>query len=180
MKGHIGVWVLLALAMATTLSAVSPVDAQVLQNPLGVPLAPGCDPGYSWTKYGNRYHCMSPQPSCPYGFASGPTWTGTTWSYSCNNAPQVEQPSGGAGDPTMNCATAVTNSGYRIRSIAGSTTCGGMRCLAYNAKGPAFPANQCGDVSDNYMLYCWLNSDNSVNRLTSLGLPPDSQACGGG
>ena len=62
--------------------------AQVwIQNPLGVPLAPGCPAGYSWTKGNVRYECRTPPPSCQFGFAAGPVWNGTAWSYSCNAPP---------------------------------------------------------------------------------------------
>jgi hypothetical protein len=77
-----------SLALAATLSGVltAPVtsNAEWIQNPIGVPRAPGCDPGYSWQKVGVRYQCVTPQPSCAYGFASGPSWDGSTWLYSCN------------------------------------------------------------------------------------------------
>lgn len=88
----------ISLALLATLSSVltAPVtsNAEWVQNPIGVPRAPGCDPGYSWQKLGVRYQCATPQPTCAYGFASGPVWTGTAWSYSCNIPPPPACPSG--------------------------------------------------------------------------------------
>jgi hypothetical protein len=70
------------------------VNAQYVQNAIGIPTAPGCGPGESWTKNGARYQCQTPQPSCAYGFASGPVWTGSSWSFVCN-APPPPPPSVG-------------------------------------------------------------------------------------
>ncbi|CAL8480986.1 Secreted protein (plasmid) [Caballeronia sp. S22] len=88
----------ISFALMGTLSGVltAPVtsNAEWVQNPIGVPRAPGCDPGYSWQKLGVRYQCATPQPNCAYGFASGPVWTGTGWNYSCNVPPPPSCPSG--------------------------------------------------------------------------------------
>ncbi len=88
----------ISFALMGTLSGVltAPVtsNAEWVQNPIGVPRAPGCDPGYSWQKLSVRYQCATPPPTCAYGFASGPAWTGTAWSYSCNAPPPPSCPSG--------------------------------------------------------------------------------------
>lgn len=90
-----------SLAVGTVLlGATLSVNAQYVQNTIAMPTAPGCGPGESWTKNGARYLCETPQPSCAYGFASGPVWTGSSWSFVCN-APPPPPPSGGipAGTP---------------------------------------------------------------------------------
>lgn len=88
----------ISFVLMGTLSGVltAPVssNAEWVQNPIGVPRAPGCDPGYSWQKLGVRYQCATPQPNCAYGFASGPSWNGSTWVYSCNAPPPPSCPSG--------------------------------------------------------------------------------------
>lgn len=84
----------LMATLGGTLLAPTPTNAEWVQNPIGVPRAPGCDPGYSWQKIGVRYQCVTPQPTCAYGFASGPVWTGTAWNYSCNVPPAPSCPSG--------------------------------------------------------------------------------------
>jgi hypothetical protein len=82
-----------SLALGTALLApVLSANAQYVQIPIGMPIAPGCGPGESWTKNGVRYQCETPQPSCQYGFASGPVWTGVSWSFSCNGPPAPTQP----------------------------------------------------------------------------------------
>ncbi|BBQ02723.1 hypothetical protein BSFA1_78510 (plasmid) [Burkholderia sp. SFA1] len=81
-------------ALVAMLTAPLRTSAEWVQNPIGVPRAPGCNPGYSWQKLGVRYQCATPQPNCAYGFASGPVWTGTAWSYSCNVPPPPACPSG--------------------------------------------------------------------------------------
>jgi hypothetical protein len=78
-----------ALLAAAT---IQPTNAQWVQYSLTTPQAPNCPPGYSWTKSGPRYQCMTPPPSCQYGFASGPAWTGSTWAYSCNSPPSQTPP----------------------------------------------------------------------------------------
>ncbi len=80
----VAVAVLAAAGLLTHEAAVAQVW---IQNPLGVPLAPGCPPGYSWSRGNVRYECRTPPPSCQFGFAAGPAWNGSTWSYSCNPPP---------------------------------------------------------------------------------------------
>jgi hypothetical protein len=108
-----------SLAMsAVLLGPTLSVNAQYVQNAIGIPIAPGCGPGESWTKNGARYQCETPQPSCAYGFASGPVWTGSSWSFSCNAPPAPpQQPStptgGGAPTPTSllaSCESAIESS----------------------------------------------------------------------
>src|ERR1700675_2197860 len=82
-----------SLAVGTAmLGPTLSVNAQYVQNAIATPIAPGCGPGESCTKNGARYQCETPQPSCAYGFASGPVWTGSSWSFSCNAPPAPSQP----------------------------------------------------------------------------------------
>lgn len=80
------------LAVACAMSVGNGADAADVYQPIGVPMAPGCNAGYSWQKIGARYQCVTPQPSCAYGFASGPAWNGSTWVYSCNAPPPPPPP----------------------------------------------------------------------------------------
>ncbi|VXC82289.1 conserved exported hypothetical protein [Burkholderia sp. 8Y] len=82
----------LLATLGGTLAAPTPSNAEWVQNGIGVPRAPGCDPGYSWQRMAVRYQCATPQPSCAYGFASGPAWNGSTWVYSCNAPPPPPPP----------------------------------------------------------------------------------------
>jgi hypothetical protein len=84
--------------MASVVSVGNDAVAVDVYQPLGVPLAPGCNAGYSWQKIGVRYQCVTPQPTCQYGFASAPVWNGSAWSYSCNSPPQPDIP---APPPTL-------------------------------------------------------------------------------
>ncbi len=80
------------LAVACAVSLGNGADAADVYQPIGVPNTPGCNAGYSWQKIGVRYQCVTPQPSCAYGFASGPAWNGSTWVYSCNAPPPPPPP----------------------------------------------------------------------------------------
>lgn len=80
------------LAVACAASIGNGAEAADVYLPIGVPIAPGCNAGYSWQKIGVRYQCVTPQPSCAYGFASGPSWNGSTWVYSCNVPPPPPPP----------------------------------------------------------------------------------------
>jgi hypothetical protein len=92
MKIKTGLTVCLVAALSAPVVMPHIAQAQWVQIPLGVPRAPGCDAGYSWQKIGVRYQCVTPQPSCAYGFASGPSWNGSTWVYSCNAPPPPPPP----------------------------------------------------------------------------------------
>lgn len=92
MKIRTGLTVCLVAALSAPVVMPQVAQAQWVQIPLGVPRAPGCDAGYSWQKIGVRYQCVTPQPSCAYGFASGPAWNGSTWVYSCNAPPPPPPP----------------------------------------------------------------------------------------
>jgi hypothetical protein len=87
---------------AAFLAPTIPVEAQWVQNPIGIPIAPGCPAGESWTKNGDRFVCETPAPSCANGFASAPVWTGTAWSFACN-AP-LPPPGGQGSNPTPTIA----------------------------------------------------------------------------
>jgi hypothetical protein len=82
----------LSATLTITLTVPMSTNAEWVQNPIGVPRAPGCDPGYSWQKIGARYQCVTPQPSCAYGFESGPVWSGSSWAYTCNAPPPPPAP----------------------------------------------------------------------------------------
>jgi hypothetical protein len=184
MKAGIGKSVTLGLTIATALAVSSISAAQVVQNPLGVPRAPGCDPGYSWNKSGNRYQCMTPPPSCQYGFSSGPVWSGTSWTYACN-APPPPPPVSPPGDPDANCIAAAPLYSYTVTKgpvavyAAGGNSCLGLECRVFQGKGPRVVVTECGDTSATYTLYCYVNADRSVNRVTGL-VQPENITCGGG
>lgn len=119
-----------SLAVGTAL--VGPtlsVNAQYVQNAITTPIAPGCGPGESWTKNGARYQCETPQPSCQYGFASGPVWTGSSWSFSCNAPPPPVQPTPATGGNTQtvtrqdeeNACTAAYTAFWRKAPIGGAS-----------------------------------------------------------
>jgi hypothetical protein len=160
-------------------ASVQPSSAQWIQNPLTTPLAPNCPAGYSWTKNGVRYQCETPQPSCTYGFASGPVWTGSAWSYSCNSPPpppppvtNPNQPSGGQTPPdpvtvSLNvCITAAAQNGitlgpitrqYSFNSHAGPA----LQTYHDTSTGPQWQDPISGVTSNSYWVTC--------NTLVSTG-----------
>jgi hypothetical protein len=91
-----------ALAAACVISIGVDAEAADVYQPIGVPLAPGCVSGYSWQKIGVRYQCVTPQPTCQYGYASNPVWNGSAWSYSCNAPPPPTCQYGYASNPVWN------------------------------------------------------------------------------
>ncbi len=80
------------IAVVCAVSAGSGADAADVSQPIAVPTTPGCSPGYSWQRMPVRYQCATPQPTCAYGFASGPSWNGSAWVYSCNAPPPPPPP----------------------------------------------------------------------------------------
>jgi hypothetical protein len=80
------------LAVACAVALGSGADAADVYQPIAVPTTPGCSPGYSWQRMAVRYQCATPQPTCAYGFASGPAWNGSAWVYSCNAPPAPPPP----------------------------------------------------------------------------------------
>lgn len=80
------------IAVVSAVSAGSGADAADVSQPIAVPTTPGCSPGYSWQRMPVRYQCATPQPTCAYGFASGPSWNGSAWVYSCNAPPPPPPP----------------------------------------------------------------------------------------
>lgn len=170
------------LAVACAVLVGSGADAADVYQPIVVPTAPGCSAGYSWQKAGVRYQCMTPPPSCQYGFSSGPVWTGSSWSYACNPPPPppVTQPPPGDG-----CIAGAPTYGFQITRgpdrvyPAGGNYCNGLACWIYFGKGPRVTVTSCGDTSATYVIYCYVNADNSVNRVTGL-VQPENITCGGG
>jgi len=174
-------WMALLAVGTALLSETLGVNAQYVQNAIATPVAPGCGPGESWTKDGVRYQCETPRPSCAYGFASGPVWTGSAWSFSCN-APPTTQPGDlnptTPQDPNANCHTAATAAGFTITSGFQQTSCQGYVCLLYNSTGPyAYDGTQCSQTSHLYYLFCTLNPNNTVFSITTQIYP--ETGCGG-
>jgi hypothetical protein len=103
----------MALAVASVVSIRTYAVAGDVYQPLGVPLAPGCNAGYSWQKIGVRYQCVTPQPTCQYGFVAAPVWNGSAWSYSCNAPPyQPDNPIVPVNPPTGNPCQSYATPGY--------------------------------------------------------------------
>jgi hypothetical protein len=152
-------------AIAFGLSAISNADAQWFQNPQVTPNVPGCAPGTSWVKNGVRYECESAAPSCQFGFASGPVWTGTSWSYSCNGPPT--QPGGqggqsggnqGASDPITLCASMAASQGITLipstLTQASPFTKNGQAATlrGFIGTGPAWSEN--GSSGNEWQIFC--------------------------
>jgi hypothetical protein len=170
-----------ALSVAFAISVGSGAMAADVYQPIGVPTAPGCNPGYSWQKAGVRYQCMTPPPTCQYGFISAPVWNGSSWNYACALPPPPPPPP----DPNAGCITVAPTYGYQITRgpdrvyPAGGNSCNGLACWVYFGKGPRVTVTSCGDTSAAYVIYCYVNADNSVNRVTGL-VQPENITCGGG
>jgi hypothetical protein len=147
------------------LASMPDAGAQYVQIPIGNPIAPGCGPGESWTKNGPRYVCESPVPSCAFGFASGPVWTGTAWSFVCNAPPPPDQPvtpGGGAGSlpPTIAvvCAQRAAQQGITAMGPVTTLTRGDdgrpLTELDYQqAIGPTF-TNFDGSMGNSWQVVC--------------------------
>jgi hypothetical protein len=165
------------LSMSDMSEAQSNVWVQV---PIGVPRAPGCDPGYSWQKIGNRYRCATPPPSCDYGFANSPTWTGSSWSYSCNPPPQPPSVPLPPLDPRQQCIAAgqslgLYNFGYEDSRPAASNP--GQTAWAWLTDGPyGTSGDQCGSGSTKWEFYCISNPDGSVYQYDAVN---QGGMCGG-
>lgn len=169
------------LAVACAVGVGSGADAADVYQPTALPTVPGCTAGYSWQKAGVRYQCMTPPPTCQYGFISAPVWNGSSWNYACALPPPPPPP---PPDPDAACITAAPTYGFQVTRgptrvyAAGTTGCLGMACRLYDGQGPRAVVTSCGDTTTVYILYCYMNPDNSVNRVT--GAPqPVNITCGG-
>jgi|GEM_PF-2716801 len=174
-----------SLAMLATLGATMTVSiessAEWVQNPIGVPRAPGCNPGYSWQKSGNRYQCMTPPPSCEYGFAAGPAWNGSSWVYTCNPPPAPPPPPVIPFDPVGSCGVAMSARGFydfsgfqELRNFTPP-----KRTFSWMAHGPyTNSGDSCGDLTHLYIMYCVVNPDSTVD---SVDFAPQAEniTCGG-
>jgi hypothetical protein len=154
-----------SLAVGTALLGPTlSVNAQYVQNSIATPIAPGCGPGEGWTKNGARYQCETPQPSCAYGFASGPVWTGSSWSFSCNAPPPPSQPTsppgGGTKTPTPEdtCAARAASVGISVGPLThvyGPQGNGWSNYVYDNATGP-----ETYDINGGNAGYAWVVSCN--------------------
>lgn len=190
-----------SLTLLATLSAMLTVpirsNAEWVQNPIGVPRAPGCDPGYSWQKMGVRYQCVTPQPTCANGFASGPAWNGATWIYSCNPPPAPTCQYGYASGPTWNgsawlyqcnqpitpppqtppppsdpeaiCRAYTTQQLGSFPGWASSFVSAGQTTFMTNMYSPSYGDNA----------YAWCEVDNTSGNITSYGVQGQGTDMGG-
>jgi hypothetical protein len=170
-KTKTGLTLLLIAMLASPAMTSQKALAQWVQIPLGVPRAPGCDPGYSWQKIGVRYQCVTPQPSCTYGFASAPVWNAGSWSYACNAPPpppQTTQPTQppqtpGSDDPgrkaLANCAAYAAQNKVTIgpltRTYQRSMSSGTYTQRYYDTStGPTWTKSDGFTQSNVYEVYC--------------------------
>jgi hypothetical protein len=173
----------ISLTVLATLSGMltAPVtsNAEWVQNPIGIPRAPGCEPGYSWQKLGVRYQCATPPPSCSTGFASGPAWNGNSWSYTCNSAPQ--NPAQPPNDPVNACIAAMSSQGYygfsKQQEVQNYTP--PNRTVSWMANGPYVDSGDgCGDMTHLYIMYCFVRPDSTVYQVNPAP-QPENISCGG-
>jgi hypothetical protein len=187
----------IAILGAALLAAASiqPSNAQWVQNSLTTPQAPNCPPGYSWTKSGPRYQCMTPPPSCQYGFASGPVWTGSAWAFSCNSPPPpppAPPPPTQSPPPTPNptpqqmCATAAAGQGITLGPNDQTFTRSGYTQRYYdNSIGPVW-TDWNGNQGNSWQVTCLINESTSTwapkNMNPFIVSPnyPTCAGCGGG
>jgi hypothetical protein len=138
------------------------------------PLSPNCAAPNTWTAFNGHYMCAPPQPSCQYGFASGPYWDGNNWVYSCNAPPApppvvVTPPSGGnpTGNPTTSpaatCAARAATVGISIgplsKMFAGPPGNGWYEYDYYNATGPETYDINGGNAGYGWWVSCRLYPD---------------------
>ena len=165
--------------------------AQTTDLGLRVPTVPNCPAGYSWTKSGPRYQCMTPPPSCQYGFASGPVWTGSAWAYSCN-APPPPPPPTQSPPPTPNptpqqmCATRAAGQGITLGPNDQTFTRSGYTQRYYdNSIGPVW-TDWNGNQGNGWQVTCLINEStstwapNNMNPFIVQPNYPQCSGCGGG
>jgi hypothetical protein len=163
---------------------VGTTKAQVNDLGLRVPTVPGCAPGYSWTKNGVRFQCMTPAPSCQYGFSSGPVWSGSSWSYSCNGAPAPPPPSTPTNppptqvDPNAACISFMSQRGYSPYGYgARNYNCSAAHCLDYPTVNgpPTRDGTQCDNVVTKFEFQCAVDGSGNVVQAGAIPLT----SCGG-
>lgn len=173
-------------------ASIQPASAQWVQNALTTPQAPTCPPGYSWTKSGPRYQCMTPPPSCQYGFASGPVWTGSAWAYSCNSPPPppsnpvTTPPSSPLTTPQQMCAARAAGQGITLGANDRTFTRSGYTQRYYdNSLGPVW-TDWNGNQGNSWQVTCLINEStstwapNNENPFTVAPNYPTCSGCGGG
>jgi hypothetical protein len=129
-----------------------------------------------------------PQPpqqgTCQYGFLSGPTWTGSSWTYSCNPPPPPT--------PTVTCASQAQAQGVTLTNgygrqgpftgyytnFDGSYGHGTYYQYEYGATGPTW-TDTCGNSGNTFLAYCPVSpADGSV--MGQLDIEPTAPGCAGG
>ena len=176
-------------AAAVLVASVQPAGAQWIQNPINTPQAPGCPAGYSWTKSGVRYQCMTPGPSCQYGFSYGPVWTGSSWSYSCNAppAPPVVTPPPATQTPQQLCATRAGSSGITLGPNTRTFHPNPPYTQRYydTSTGPTW-TDFAGRQGNSWMVTCYIDESTGawapdhMNPFIALPNQESCYACGGG
>ena len=158
-------WMASLAVGAAMLGPTLSVNAQYVQNTIAVPIAPGCGPGEGWTKNGARYQCETPQPSCAYGFASGPVWIGSSWSFSCNAPPPPSQPPPGGDNPSTpadTCAARAASVGISLgplSNVYGPQGNGWSQYVYNNATGPEIYDINGGNAGYGWVVDCNLYPD---------------------
>lgn len=115
-------------------------------------------PSWNGSEWVGQVCRMPQQPgptACEYGFASGPTWTGSAWTWTCNAAPTVTCESQAAKQGyTINRGFGTTGpfTGYYV-NFDGSYGHGSYLETQYGATGPT-GYDQCGNSFNTYIVYC--------------------------
>lgn len=182
-----------ALAAVCSVAAAPVAIAADVNHPIATPLAPGCNAGYSWQKIGVRYQCVTPEPTCQYGFASTPVWNGGAWNYACALPPPPPPP-----PPTEDSCESYPKPGYTPQRgyqwvDASNNPGGGSTNWPVVRQSAGVPANAvpywalydvskgwsiywtgpsyatCSGSGSNYTTICWVNPDNNSVYKMSWG-----------